>query len=510
MNGATEQVPSPAQVALSRAALFIALLVFAFGVVRLGAYAAIAFRYPYAFDYGEGVVWQQMRNIVAGHGYAPLGVYPAVAYEYPPLFHLVSAGIARAFDMDELYAGRLVSLVCTIVSAALVGALTARAVPGTDRRTAAVAALFAALAFASLPLLDTWALVMRIDMLACALTLAAMLLAARAPWSMAAAVGAGILFMATLYTRQTALPAPAAAFVVLLVARPRAAWAMAGAALISGSIALAWLEVTTHGGFLINILFYNLNRVIWDHATALLLVLVASIVLLALAVIGGAEALRRLDFRDRHGLRSRLQDEPSLVATAIILLTLLFKTLMLPAVLKSGASDNYLIDWFTQLCMLAGIAITPLTRAARRQPGQPGIVLIALVAIGLPVQALSAGGLPDAAAADRQARDLDQIVARIATSPRPVISDDAALLIRAGRPMLWEPAITAELGSAGRYDEAAFVAMIRRRYFGFFVTEGDSGDLLFDQRFNPAVADAIHRAYPRRERIGGRVLHLTD
>ena len=510
MTGATEQAPSPAQVMLSRVALVIALLVFAFGIVRLGGYAVIAFHYPYAFDYGEGVVWQQMRNIVAGHGYTRIGVYPAVAYEYPPLFHVVSAATASTFGLDQLYAGRLVSLVSTMVCTGLVGLLTARAVPGPDRGTATAAAVFAALAFASLPLLDTWALLMRIDVLACAITLAAMVLAARAPWSIPAAIAAGILFAAALYTRQTTLPAPAAAFVVLLIARPRAAWAMAAAALISGLVTLAWLEATTQGGFLINILSYNLNRIIWDHAAAFVLVLLASVVLLALAAIGGAESLRWLDLRDRRGLRERLQAQPSLVVVGIILLTLLFKTLMLPAVLKSGASDNYLIDWFTQLCMLAGIAVTPLIRAARRLPGQPSLLLMALVAVGLPVQALNAGGLPDGAAMERQARDLDQIVARIAASPRPVISDDAALLIRAGRAMEWEPAIIAELGSAGRYDEAAFIAMVRRRDFGFFVTEGDSGDLLFDQRFNPAVADAIHRAYPRRERIGGRTLHLAD
>ena len=223
MIATTEQAPSSAQVWLSRVALAIAFLVFAVGIVRLGAYAAIAFRFPYAFDYGEGVVWQQMRNIMAGHGYTPISVYPAIAYEYPPLFHLVSAATARVLGMDELYAGRLVSLVCTIISAVLVGLLTARAVPGPDRRVKVGAAVFAALAFASLPLLDTWALLMRIDMLACAITLTAMLAAARAPWSLRAAIAAGILFAAALYTRQTALPAPAAAFVILLLARPRAA-----------------------------------------------------------------------------------------------------------------------------------------------------------------------------------------------------------------------------------------------------------------------------------------------
>ena len=74
--------------------------------------------------------------------------------------------------------------------------------------------------------------------------------------------------------------------------------------------------------------------------------------------------------------------------------------------------------------------------------------------------------------------------------------------------MRWEPSIVAELGSAGRYDEARFVKLIEERRFGFFVTDGDRGDVVFDQRFNPKVVEAIHMAYPRHERIGGRVLHL--
>jgi hypothetical protein len=40
------------------------------------------------------------------------------------------------------------------------------------------------------------------------------------------------------------------------------------------------------------------------------------------------------------------------------------------------------------------------------------------------------------------------------------------------------------------------------------VTYGDRGDLLYDQRFTPLIADAIDAAYPRRERVGPLTLHL--
>lgn len=497
--------PPPAAVWAARAALAIAFALFLFGVVRLGATAAAGLGHPYAFDYGEGVVWNQMLGLLAGQGFAPLQTFPAIVYEYPPLYHLVTAAVAAA-GIDALQAGRLVSLICTLLSALLVGLITARSIAGEDRRTTGIAAAFAALAFLSVPVLDGWAALMRIDMLACALTLFGMLLAARAPWSNRAAIAAGLVFAAALYTRQTSLPAPAAAFLVLLAARPRAAWWMAGSAIASGLAALIALEIHTRGGFLQHILFYNLNRIIWDHALALALVLVSSIVLLALAAIGARGAMRRLGW-DWRQWRARWSADPAQAMLAIVLATLALKTLTLPAILKSGASDNYLIDWFTQLCMLAGIAVLPLVRAAMRRPAPFSPLLLGLVAIGLPVQALNAPPFPDRAALAAERVALDRIMARIRASDRPVITDDATLVLRAGKPFVWEPSILAELGAAGVYDESAFVAMVRRGEFAFFVTHGDRGDLLFDQRFNPAVADAIHAAYPVREVIGGRVLH---
>ena len=73
--------------------------------------------------------------------------------------------------------------------------------------------------------------------------------------------------------------------------------------------------------------------------------------------------------------------------------------------------------------------------------------------------------------------------------------------------MLWEPAIFAELASTGDWDERPFVRRIRNREFAFFVTWGQRGFDRFDERYNPAVADAIDAAYPITQRAAGLIVH---
>lgn len=499
---------SPGTILVSRATIFILAAVFLAGLVRLTAHASVAFSFPYAFDYGEGVVWQQMRNIVQGEGYRAIGIYPAIAYEYPPLFHLCAAGVARITGIDELYAGRLVSLASAAACAALIARLTAHALAGESRRVVFGAATIAGLAFFTLPLVGEWSLLMRIDLLACALSLAGMLLAIHAPRSIVACVAAGLIFTLALYTRQTSLPAPAGAFLVLLAVRPARAWLMAAAAVGSGLAVLAALETATQGGFLLNIVSYNINRIIWDHALAFSIVLLANVAVIGIALFGLFDSFHLSGMRRWRDLKTWLATDRKNVAIAVVVATLACKTMMLPAILKSGASDNYLIDWFSELAVLFGIAMVPVLRATLRLPAKPNAILLGLVGIVLPLQTAGAGLLPDRAAVNAQRRALDAIVDRIRQAKRPVISDDTTLLIRAGQAMRWEPSIVAELGSAGRYDEAQFVQLIEERRFGFFVTDGDRGDEVFDQRFNPKVVEAIHIAYPSRERVGGRVLHL--
>ena len=374
-------------VALARLALAAASLAFAYGLVRLALHAGWALGFRYGLDYGEGVVWQQMRGIVAGHGYAPIRVLPAFVYEYPPLYHLVTYAVASLGGVDPLFAGRLVSLIAMLISALLVGWLAAATLgPAEPRRRQLAVALFAGLLFATLPVSLTWSLLMRVDMVACALTLAGAMFGVWAVRRPAWAVAAGLIFTAALYTKQTCLPAPAAAFVVLWLVRPRSALMLLGSAVASGLIALA-----AAGGhdFLLNIVVYNINRVVWDHGWQVLLVLTTTIVTLALGALGAMTGVRHVRAAPLRTIGARIVCDQRLAAIILLLLMLGFKTLLLPAILKSGASDNYLIDWFAPIAALSGLAIAPLLRAAERS-GAPAAsaVLLLLVGIGIPVTML--------------------------------------------------------------------------------------------------------------------------
>jgi len=81
------------------------------------------------------------------------------------------------------------------------------------------------------------------------------------------------------------------------------------------------------------------------------------------------------------------------------------------------------------------------------------------------------------------------------------------LLIRAGKPVIFEPVIATELASLGRWDQGPLVNMIRSGGFAFMITTEDTpgGSL----HRTPAVDAAMRRAYPRVERFGPELwLHL--
>ena len=477
---------------LGGAALVALLAVLLVDFAKLLRTAALAIGYPYDLDYGEGIVWQQMDNIVAGHGYAPLGTFPAIVYHYPPVYHLVVAGAAALTGGDALATGRTVSLVATLAAMAMIGWLASSAAATDDRASRGIGAVVAALAFAASPTLLTWAPLMRVDMLATALTLGGLCLTVRSlrdPERVP--VGAAILFALAVYTKQTAILAPLAVFAALLVVRRRTAWRFAVVSGALGLAALAVLMAASHGQFLRHVVSYNVNRFDPDRWRLLVATLGSQAIALAIAlavVTGMARTLVR---------------SPARLVLALYLAT---RFLTLPLSLKSGASDNYLIDLFSIAAIFVGVGAAGVAAAVIRGGAWPRAFVTLLVLAALPVQAARLGEAHDAARDPDWRADADAIVARIRATPEPVVSDYMVLTRRAGRPVLFEPAIAAELAHSGLYDEAGLVALIRRGALGFFVTQGDGH--WYAERYNPAVRAAIAAAYPRIERHGEMVLHL--
>ncbi|WEK44550.1 MAG: hypothetical protein P0Y64_07120 [Candidatus Sphingomonas colombiensis] len=491
---------------LLRGALALVILLLLFNAGKMLAGSWLALHYPYDLDYGEGIVWQQMRNILSGEGYSPLGTYPAIVYHYPPVYHLTTAAIASILAMDQLIAGRLVSLLSTIASMAFVGMLVLSAIPKDESRIVRMgAAAIGGLCLASIPTILNWSTLMRVDMLGCALMLGGLLLSIRAVTRPAAVPFAALAFVLAVYTKQTNIAAPLAALIGLWFVRPKSAFLLLGCCVMLGLVALAALVVESDGGFLRHILLYNVNRLDLSRWRLLVWVLFSQALLVAIAGSAMTRAWRRLTDTHAATLRGRVTKDDRSAALLVLMLFMAVNAAMLPLTLKSGASDNYLIAWSCGIAMFVGLAAAPMLRAAERGDAWPSPILITLFIAALSVAAYRAPPVEiDPATKERMAA----VVARIRASAKPVISDDMVLLIRAGRPVQYEPAIAAELAHSNLYDEAGFARMVRRGDFGFFLTRGDRGSPLFDERYNPRVAAAIDAAYPRKEIIGDLVFHL--
>lgn len=479
-------------------------------------FASNALSYPFSFDYGEGIVWQQMRDIAAGTAYGPLGVFPAIVYHYPPVFHLMALAAAALTGADQLTAGRAMEVVCTFASAGLVGVLTVQAMgEESSRRIRVACGVCAALFFLNCGPVIAWAPLMRVDMLSGALGLLGLVFAIRAIERPAWIHAAAVAFVLSVYTKQISIAAPMAAFGVMLLVDWRTALRGLVAATALGLIVLGALCWMTDGGFVRHIFLYNVNRLDLTRLGALGEGILDHLPLLGLAAVG--VLLGWLRVRPTAGCKPAsfvggLKTDRGAFALAVLAAFLAIKTLMLPTILKSGSSINYLIEWLSAVAIFAGLAMRGvLELASGAAPSRSGRVpllfaLVAVIALMPKVAAVPVWSMTRQLA-DRAA-GLATVVPRIASASKPVIADDMTLPLRAGRKVQWEPAIAAELAHTGVYDEAAFVRMIHAGDFGFFVTEGQAGSQLYNERYNEPVRAAIRTAYPVEQEVGGFVLHL--
>jgi hypothetical protein len=489
-------------------AAFIGILaVHALGVC-LDFVAAI--RYPYELDYGEGIVWQQAVLIPGPRMYAAGQGLPFIVFHYPPLFHLLARAVA-GFMPDLLSAGRLVSAISAVSIAPLVAALVLVAARASERGRPVMRlgiAVAAGLLALGLHAVRTWGPVMRVDMLAITLGLAGVAVATWADGGLRGTVCALLLCVASVYCKQTQLPAGIAVFLITLLRCPRVAISAAAIALTAGLAVLGLLQWLTAGGFLQNIIGGNMNRFALHYAAGVFLPELTSFPFMALmlvaawSMLGGLVASApggpRRRVEGQHLLRRRLADRAT-AARAMLLLHFALASLMLVTAFKSGGSFNYLLDWLCVGCVLIGVLLSDLVGTGQRFSVVTWLLILGVLI--LPVRQM-----PDRfpqAEIDRQAA----LVQRIAQADKPVASEDMTLLMRAGKPVIFEPAIVTELASLGRWDEGPLVSMIGSGGFAFMITTDNFPGAT--SRRSPAVDAAMRRAYPRVEQVGPTLwLHL--
>ena len=523
MNVETAVVPARAKLTDRHwiaAALLFALVAIGVRFIQFVIDGANAVTFPWELDYGEGIVWEQMRLMTAGRGYGAIDSFPAIVFHYPPVYHSVSAFVSAVGGLDPLVAGRSVSFAATLLIGLFGGLIAAKAVRSdfSSRTSAGLCGLVAALTLTCFAPVGFWGPLMRVDMLSIALSFAAVFAAMTALHRPRFILLSAALFVAAVFTKQISIVAPAAVFLTYLLVRPRLAWTLAAACIVLGLAVLGALQFATDGRFVNHIFLYNVNRFNPERLTAILGQILDHVFFAGAVLIGMVQRLRavRADYRGVRGVaawRARLNASPRDVYFLMIVLYAALAGLISLGVAKSGSSVNYFIEGMAVLAVLMGVLTRDAANAAVgltgvRATGNFSHPLYVPLLIGL--QAIM--GPPRNEHNDYRdpARIAEMEVLRdqIAASSRPVVSDDMVLLRRAGVPVQWEPAIFAELANTGDWDERPFVALIRQRHFAFFVTSGQRGQRLFDSRYNRAVADAMDAAYPVKRIVADYIVHL--
>ncbi|MET0373641.1 MAG: hypothetical protein ABW128_05210, partial [Rhizorhabdus sp.] len=458
--------------------------------------------YPYGLDYGEGVVWAQMREIMAGRGYGPIDRFPSLVFHYPPVYHVLTALGANGLGMDELASGRLLSVLATIASAGILGFVAAHLakVDGAGRASWICGLVASLLVFSMMPVLH-WSRLMRVDMLALFFGFAGLccgLVAVSRPRIIHVAA---LCFVAAVFTKQTSFVPAIAVFATLLALRPRTALAGLATAAIMALGALALTIARFGTGFVDHIVLYNMNTVEWARLQWIVPMLTQHAMFIAVALFALGCRVRRLA---GGRLRTAMHCQ-----TLIVAVYLLIATVMLLTIVKSGSSYNYFMEWLCIVAVLAGLGMREVAMLAAARDSRIAPALALLIPLMLAVQSLVLPDTPrDAWRMDAtRRRGQDRLAAMIASTRGPVLSNDLALLIRAGKTPQWEPFTFPELARAGLWNDHELIRRIRSHAFALVLTGDDSAKAIAEG-YTPDIAAAIAAAYPVTRRVDGVTISL--
>lgn len=463
------------------------------------ARSAEAIRTPAGLDYGEGIVWQQMIGFLQGTGYGPMQGIPAIIYHYPPIYYLATA-VIEPLARDALQAGRIVSIAATLGTAWVVGLTSLRLCGSKDYRAVQLlCAILAGLFYLHYAPVARWSVLMRVDPLAMFFAMAALLATIEALRRPKLIYLSGVLFFLAVFTRQSQILAPAAVYGTLLFIRPGLALRGGLTAAAFALVSLGALMVSTDGMFLQHVVAANINRydpqlLIGLFFTALLF----DVLSLLFSAAVGARILMRL--RRREAWTADTSDESAALAMVMAYAIVMAGSLLMVA--KSGASINYWMPFLSAVSVLLGIGLFRCfcrAHAALEQQGTRSHILVLVIPVMLTVFPIASAAKPPPVS-NRDNEIVEQELMEVASScPGWVISDNMVALLRAGKPVVWEPAIFAELGTLGRYDERPVIDAIRTHRVCAVMVR----DSAMAVRYTPSVRQAIEQGLPNKRSFDG-------
>jgi len=458
-------------------ATIMLLLFLCVAVAIFFVHAALAVFHPYPLDYGEAPLVDQAMRLAAGQNiYRPdISSPPYTIANYPPLYVLSLAPFVKLFGPSFL-AGRLISILCALASAAFLALIVYT--PSRDR----VAAVTTGLLFLAVPYVVGWSSLLRIDLLALALSTAGLYVAARWPTTRRGLVVSALLLVAAIYTRQSyALAAPLAAFVWLWTHDRRQALRLA--ALVGGLSLLLFLvlNILTRGGFYFNIVTANVNEFDIERVQQKWRELREAVPILL--VLGGAFL-----FLAPRRVRTWPLLAPYLVGACLSAVT----------IGKIGSNINYLLELSVALSLVAGAFVV----WSRERPWlRAGLLVLLAIQTGLLMQATLRGpveGLKWRVLPARDPNDLDfeNLNWVIKSADGPVLADEfMGLMTLQNKPLYIQPFEVTQLANAGLWDQTPLLESIRRQEFPAIFIHHFMGYPVYKERWTPEMLSAIMESY---------------
>ena len=304
-------------------------------------------RQPYQFDYEEGNVLNAAVRIIAGLTPYPVPQsWPIVLNSYGPIPYLISAGLIRN-RKPELFRPRIISLVAATIVAFEIG-LLASGLPDSVLLGISLGAFFL-----TLPLVQEWAPILRVDFLGLAFSLGGLVVFLRLP---RLHFGVPFFFAGALLCKVTFLAAPITCVVILVRGKRRRDLTfgmLAGVAVLG--IAIAALQWSTHGEFLFHQFGTHVDSLSWtNYRTHASQVLRETAVLVALTLVGI--------------IRRRRLAPPFLYFFFVILGTV--------TALKVGSESNHFLELEAALCISSATGVRELQKMNRLPFATAGLIVL--------------------------------------------------------------------------------------------------------------------------------------
>lgn len=435
-------------------------------------HALLSIFFPYPLDYGEAPLVDQAMRLAAGQNIyrTEIASPPYTITNYPPVYPLALAPFAHS-DIAFL-AGRAISVLSAIATAIFLALIIYHA--SQDR----LAALASGATFLAIPFVVHWSGLLRVDMLALALSTAALYLLVRSSGSRWGIAGAGLLLIAAIYTRQSyALAAPLAAVAWLWSQQRRRAVELA---LLVGGLALILfilLNILTGGGFFFNIITANVNEFMMSQLSWNLNNLTATTPILL--ILG---ALLLFFGRGRMSL------------WPLLALYLIGATISALTIGKIGSNVNYFLELSAALSLAAGAFLA----WSQIHPWRlVGLLILLTLQTGLLMQATLAQAFDERLSFRRSDEiALGNLATIVAETDGPILADEfMGLITMQQRPLYMQPFEVTQLARAQQWDQATLLLDIEQQTFPLILIYRLPAYPLHEERWTSEMLAAIEKNY---------------